>query len=263
LILNILVLGWGLTDTVHAAADVRTTALRLQYISNIDEISSGGFIFDQEKQKAGYLFFPFVYDFETNSTLNPYVGGSIGYGTADYSTLKMLYIGTRIDSGINFAPNKDMNMRLGGSYQMTYFGAPDQVGGSGYTLDASYRYHPDFGEWQPYILGRIRYGRNQLDINTKSQKYSFGIGKIKVGIITPVLAHLARLPIRVELYGAEIIIRGDMARILDTRYMDVAGAKLYLGSPILQQWISDITIGIQLIHGEHLKGASVGLGIKF
>jgi hypothetical protein len=89
------------------------------------------------------------------------------------------------------------------------------------------------------------------------------IGKIRTGIFTPVFAHPFGQALRVEIYGSALTLHGDMRHLLGTRYLWTVGTTAYLQSPVFQDWVNDLTLGIKIIRGEKFKGLSLGVGVKF
>jgi hypothetical protein len=248
--------------------DAAATAHRLLFFGSEDEIDSGHYALNNKQQKLGVLFFPLSYDLMPDSTVGPYLYGDIGYGTALYNQggqkqwIKMYALKT--GAGLRYTPNENTDLRIGGAYQLARFVANDTIKAHGQEAVASLSYHPWVGEWNPYIAATLRYMGTTIETPSEPSNTTHSvIGKLRAGVITPVLAYPFDLPTKIELYGAALSLHGDIPKLINSSYLWSAGAKLYLQSPILTDYISDITLGAQIVRGDKLKGFSVGVGVKF
>ncbi len=249
-------------SSVFARTGIDDTHKRLFYLGSEEEISSGVYLFGSDRQKLGSLYFPFVYDIENKSSYNPYISLSAGYGAARYKADKKwakLY-GLKLGGGIRYRPADDWDLRIGGSYQWCASSQNTAKKSNGYDIDATYTYRPYFGEWKPYLQTAIRYKYASLG---DKQNVSSITGRLKAGLVTPVFAYPFELPVRMEIYGEAMVLQGDMHHTFGGRYLGIAGAKAYMGSHIFQDWISELTLGVQYVKGRNVDGLSIGLGVKF
>jgi len=248
--------------TLSADASAVTSAHRLLFLSGEDVLSSGGYRFG-DGQRAGVLFFPFTYDLTDDSTTSLYLHASPGYSTAQYGSGQwMKIVGITLGGGIRYDISPESSLRIGGDYQWIRF-APATVEGHGYDLGVDYRYSSWHGEWNPYFSLGAHYRADSVTQSGTLHSSASTLAKAQIGIITPVLARPFGLPTRLEFYGGGYALHGDLPAILQSRYLGYAGAKAYIQSPILTEWISDITLSTQIVRGDHFKGFNLGLGVKF
>jgi hypothetical protein len=248
----------------YAQTDSTETAKRLFYLSGEEEISSGGYLFGTDSQKMGTLYFPFVYDITSESDFTPYITVSAGYAAARYGSPKkwMKLYGLKLGGGLKYSTKDTYDIRIGGAYQLSHFDNTSGVSARGYEFDATYTYHPYFGQWEPYLQAAIRYKHASIKANGITNNNSIA-GRLKAGIITPTFAHPFGLPMRMEIYGEGMMLHGDIQKTFGSKYLGIAGVKAYITSPILQSWISELTFGAQYVKGENLSGISIGVGVKF
>jgi len=259
--LSLLAVLW-LSGILSAGTPAVTTAHRLLFLSGEDVLSSGGYLFG-DGQKTGVLFFPFTYDLADDSSTSLYLHAAPGYGAAQYGSGQwMKIVGITFGGGIRYDISPKSSLRIGGDYQWMHF-TPATVEGYGYDLGIDYRYDTWHGEWNPYLTLGAHYRADSVTQTGTPHTAASTLAKAQIGIITPVLAHPFGLPTRFELYGGGYALHGDLPTILQTRYLGYIGAKAYIQSPVLTQWISDITLSTQIVRGENFKGFSLGLGVKF
>ncbi len=252
-----------LSLTAGAGTNAVTSAHRLLYLSGEDTLSSGGYALE-DGQKIGVLFFPFSYEFSSDNTSSLYLHASPGYGATQYgSKTWMKLYSLKLGGGLRYSTGTDSALRIGGTYQLSLFDPDSGITGKGYDVTAEYSYRPWFGEWNPYMTTQLRYwGSSVTHAGTTDTTHSLS-AKAQLGVITPTLARPFDLPLRLELYGGGIYLRGDLPRILQTQYLTYAGVKAYLQSPILTDYISDITFSVQAVRGEKFKGFYLGAGVTF
>ena len=246
-----------------ASTDAVTTAHRLLYLGGEDTLSSGGYVL-KDGQKAGVLFFPFSYELSPDSLTSLYLNASPGYGAARYGagTWMKLY-SLKLGSGLRYSAGVNSTWRIGGAYRLASFDQGSGIVAHEYDLSIDYKYSPWYGEWNPYLTTQLRYENTSVTQNGATNTAHSLSAKAQIGLITPTLAHPFGLPTRFELYGGGILLRGDLVHILSTRYLTYAGVKTYIQSPILPDYISDITLSTQVVRGEDFKGFSLGVGVKF
>jgi len=260
--LGVSLLTAGPVDTGRSA-----TAHRLLLFGGEEAIGTGYYTLGVPAQRLGVLFVPLHYDPVPESTSGPYLYGDIGYGAARYSGsgrdrwMKMYAL--KAGTGVRYSPGDDTDLRIGGAYQLARFAADQPIDGHGYDAEASLGYHPWIGEWNPSLDVSLRYTATAVTAAGRSDTTRSLIGKLRLGLITPVFAHPFGLPMKLELYGTALALHGDMATLMGTNTLWNAGIRTYLQSPVLQRWISDITLGAQIVRGKDLKGFSVGIGVKF
>ncbi len=257
----VLLAGVGLSP-VQGGTDVWNSAHRLLYFSSDDTLSGGQYTL-KDGQKIRLLFLPFSYAVSPDDTTSLYLTGSPGFGATTYGggTAMDVY-GAKLGGGLQYAAGVDSTVRIGGTYQyMTW----DAASPAGYGYDASlqYDYRPWYGGWNPYLTTQLRYYGTSLTRGTKKETTSSWSAKAQVGLVTPVFAHLFDLPIRLEVYGGGSAYQGDLIRILQTKYLTYAGVKAYMRSPILPDYLGDMTLTSQVVRGEDFKGLSIGLGVTF
>jgi len=249
--------------TMVAGTDATTTAHRLLYLGGEDTLSSGGYVLG-DGQKAGVLFFPFDYELSPDDVISLYLNASPGYGATQYNagTWMKLY-SLKLGGGLRYSAGVNSTWRIGGAYQLAAFDQASGITAHGYDLSIDYQYSPWYGEWNPYLTAQLRYKNTSVTQNGATNTAHSLSAKAQIGLITPILARPFGLPTRFELYGGGIFLRGDLVRILSTRYLTYAGVKAYIQSPILPDYISDITLSTQVVRGEDFKGFSLGVGVKF
>ncbi len=246
-----------------AGTDTTTTAHRLLYLGGEDTLSSGGYALG-DGQKAGVLFFPFSYELSPDDVTSLYLSASPGYGAAKYNGgAWMKLYSLKLGGGLRYSPGVNSSLRIGGTYQLAAFDPASGITGKGYDVTAAYDYRPWYGEWNPYITTELRYYSTSITHKNTTDTTHSQSAKAQIGLVTPTLAHPFGLPMRFEIYGGGIYLHGDLPRILQTHYFTYAGAKAYLQSPILPDYISDITFSVQAVRGENLKGFSMGVGVTF
>ena len=249
--------------TMFGGTDTVSTAHRLLYLSSEDTLSSGGYALG-DGQKAGVLFFPFAYELSPDDISSLYLNASPGYGAAQYGTgAWMKLYGLKLGGGLRYSTGVNSALRIGGSYQLTAFDPATGITGKGYDVTAAYSYRLWYGEWNPYATTELRYyGTSVTQGNTTDTTHSQS-ARAQIGLVTPALFHPFDLPMRLEVYGGGIYFHGDLPRILQTRYLTYAGVKTYLQSPILSDYISDITFSVQAVRGKDFRGFNLGVGVKF
>ncbi len=246
-----------------AGTDAVTTAHRLLYLSGEDTLSSGGYIL-KDGQKAGVLFFPFAYELSPDDVTSLYLSASPGYGAAQFGTgAWMKLYGLKLGGGLRYSTGINSTLRIGGTYQLAAFDPASSITGSGYDVTVAYSYRPWYGEWNPYVTTELRYyGTSVTQGGTTNTTHSQS-ARGQIGLVTPTIAHPFGLPMHLEIYGGGIYFHGDLPQILQTRYLTYAGVKTYLQSPILSDYISDITFSVQAVRGKDFRGFNLGVGVKF
>ena len=238
------------------------TAHRLLFLSGEDVLSSGAYRFG-DGQKAGVLFFPFTYDLSDDSSTSFYLHTAPGYSAAQYNSDQwMKPIGITLGGGIRYDLSPKSSLHIGGDYQWMNFAATG-IEGYGYDLGANYHYSSWHGEWNPYFTLGAHYKRDSITESGTAYASTSVLAKAQVGVVTPVIFRPFGLSTRLELYGGGYTLHGDLPEILQTRYLGYAGVKAYIQSPILTQWIQDLTLSVQVVRGENFKGFNLGLGVKF
>ena len=246
-----------------AGTDAITTVHRLLYLSGEDTLSSGGYIL-KDGQKAGVLFFPFSYELSPDDVTSLYLDASPGYGAAKYDGRAWMKLySLKLGGGLQYSPGVNSTLRVGGTYQLAAFDPASSITGSGYDVTVVYSYRPWYGEWNPYATTELRYYSTSVTQGSTTDTTHSQSARGQIGLVTPTLAHPFGLPMHFEVYGGGIYLHGDLPRILQTHYLTYAGAKAYLQSPVLSDYISDIIFSVQTVRGEDFKGFSMGVGVKF
>ena len=249
--------------TALADTDAVTTGHRLLYLGGEEALSGGGYVFG-DGQKVGVLFLPFSYELSPDGITSFYLSACPGYGTAQYNAAPWMKLyGLKLGGGLRYSIGVDSTLHIGGAYQLASFDPASSLSGSGYDVTAEYSCHPQYGGWNPYLATRLRYISTSITRAGATDTTHTFTAKSQIGLVTPALAYPFGLPLHLEIYGGGIYLQGDLARILQTHSFAYTGVTAYLKSPILSDYISDITFNLQVVRGEDLKGLNLGIGIRF
>ena len=267
------------------------------FFTSEDIISSGSYEFGDDDSTLDTKFLPLTHHFESDSDFyNFYVNGSIGYskykeknleirGSLDEIDIKTYAL--KLGGGVRMNILEDVDMMVGASYVYSkvnsHYKTPlkplnqddplDRALGyvfngddsfNTYELFTSIGYHPTINEFEPYVLGDIRYFDTTIDdpYTTISDVVST-ISKLKVGVTTPPVTSVNGLPLRLEFYASEVFISGDMSTAMDTDSFFVAGTTFHLGTATLIKQVSEVSFDINIVRGKNLDGFNWGFGFSF
>ena len=261
-----------------------------------DSISSGSYEFSNEDETLDTTFLPLIHHFESDSDFyNFYVNGSIGYSKyrddnlnlrGSLDAIKIKTYALKMGGGVRMNILEDTDMMIGGSYIYSKVNsdyittqdlrssdpvdrALDYVFNSDndfntYEFFTSVGYHPTINEYKPYVTADIRYFDTTIDdpYATISDVTST-ISKLKVGVITPPVASIVGLPLKLEFYASEVFISGDMNEAMDTDNFFVLGSTFHLGTTTLIKEVSEVSFDINIVRGDNLDGFNFGFGLSF
>ncbi len=267
------------------------------FFTSEDIISSGSYEFSNEDETLETTFLPLTHHFESDSDFyNFYVNGSVGYskyrledidrGAGSLDTIKIKTYALKLGGGIRMNILKDTDMMIGGSYiyskvnsdykthqplnlsdpvdrALNYvFNSDDDY--NTYELFTSLGYRTMINEYEPYVRGDIRYFDTKIDDHYATvSDVTSTISKLKVGVITPPVAAIVGLPLKLEFYASEVFISGDMNDAMDTDNFFVAGTTFHLGTTTLNDWVSEVSFDINIVRGDNLDGFNWGFGFSF
>ena len=267
----------------------------LLFFTSENIISSGSYEFGSSDKTLKTTFLPFTYQFKNDSDFyNFYVNGSIGYskykeknidfrGSLDEIDTKTYAL--KVGGGVRFNILKDTDMLLGGSYIYSKVNsdyntplplgnnpierALDYVFNSSNTFDTfewftSIGYHPTINEYKPYVRGDIRYFDTKInDSFATISDTASTISKLKVGVITPPVASIEGLPLKLEFYASDVFIYGDMKDALESNNFYVLGSTFHLGTTTLNKWVSDVSFDVNIVRSDNFDGFNFGFGLSF
>ncbi len=284
-------------DFRSAIEDVYIKAANtLLFFTSENIISSGSYTFGNDDQKLHTTFFPLTHHFESDSGFyNFYVNGSVGY--SKYEENNILFRGSideikirtyalKLGGGVRINILKDSDMMLGGSYiyskvNSDYYTpkplvstdpvdrALDYVFNSNnhfntYELYSSIGYHPTINEYKPYVRADIRYFDTKInDTYATISDTTSTISKLKAGVITPPVAKIVNLPLKLEFYASDVLISGDMREALDTNNFYVFGTTFHLATTTLNDWVSEVSFDVNIVRGDNIDGFNFGFGLSF
>lgn len=269
----------------------------LLFFTSDNIISSGSYEFGSEDSVLDTTSFPLTHHFKSDSDFyNFYINGGIGYSkyraeninsdSTGSETIKVKTFALKLGVGIRVNIQKDIDMMIGGSYIYskvnsdyytsktldlagTVANVHDHVFNSNdhfntYKFQSSIGYHPTINEYKPYLRADIRYFYTKINdtYSTISDTVST-VSKLKIGVITPFVVTIVKLPLKIEFYASDIFIAGDMKEILDSNSFYVLGTTFHLDGNTLHEWISEIFIDINIVRGDNVEGFNVGLGLSF
>ncbi len=296
-ILSVLIYSQAHADLRSEMEDVYLKAANtILFFTSEDIISSGSYEFGSEDSTLDTTFFPLTHHFESDSDFyNFYVNGSIGYSKyreknidirGSLDEIKIKTYALKMGGGVRMNILEDADMMVGGSYIYSKVNsdyrtpqplrpsdpvdrALDYVFNSDndfntYELFTSLGYHPTINEYEPYIRGDIRYFDTMIDdpYATISDTAST-ISKLKVGVITPPVASISGLPLKLELYASEVFIGGDMNEAMDTDNFYVLGSTFHLGTSTIVNRVSEVSFDVNIVRGDNLTGFNFGFGFSF
>ena len=255
------------------------------FFTSEDMINSGYYTFDDSDSTLATHFFPFTYQFKSDSNFyNFYVNGSIGF--SDYreniadDSLEIKSYAFKVGGGVRLNIFEDTDMMVGAAYiyskvdsdfstSLSSFLDIDEILNSSkvhdtYELSASIGYHPIINEYQPYVRAGVRYLTTNIDSERRTVSDTTSvITKLKAGVITPAVTTIYGLPLKLEFYASEIFLAGDMHDILGINNFFVLGTKVHLASPLNIDYIKEVTLDINMAKGNTFDGFNFGLGVSF
>jgi len=296
-LLSTLILSQAHADLRSQMEDVYVKAANtILFFTSEDIISSGSYEFSKEDETLDTTFFPLIHHFESDSDFyNFYVNGSIGYSKyrddnlnlrGSLDAIKITTYALKMGGGVRMNILEDTDMMIGGSYIYSKVNgdyittqdlrssdpvdrALDYVFNSDndfntYEFFTSVGYHPTINEYEPYVTADIRYFDTTIDdpYATISDVTST-ISKLKVGVITPPVASIVGLPLKLEFYASEVFISGDMNEAMDTDNFFVLGSTFHLGTTTLIKEVSEVSFDINIVRGDNLDGFNFGFGLSF
>jgi len=256
------------------------------FFTSEDIISSGHYSFDNSDTTLNTHFIPFTYQFESESSFyNFYGNGSIGFSKYQESPsptdrLDITTYAVKVGGGVRFKIAEDTDIMTGVSYLYSRSDSTFKtdlvlsddlkkiLNGSKthhtYEVSSSIGYHPMIHGYQPYARAGIRYFKTDIDSPyTSISKTSSTLTKLKVGVITPTVAKLYDLPLKLEFYASEVFLGGDMDDVLGFDHFFVAGTTAHLETSSLIRWIGEVTFDINIVQGENFDGFNFGFGLRF
>jgi len=274
-------------DTKSDLADTYAKGINaILFFTSEDIISSGRYSFDNSDTTLDTHFIPFTHQFTSDSPFyNFYLNGSIGFSKFKEvatltDTLKITTYAAKVGGGIRVKIANDTDLMVGTSYLYSYVDStfrstPPLIGDlktilngtkthHTYGLSSSLGYHPAIRGYHPYARAGIRYFKTDIDAPyTTISETTSTLGKFKVGVITPPLATVYNLPLKIEFYGAAVFLGGDMDDVLGFDHFFVAGTTAHLGASSLVSWVDEVTFDINVVKGENFDGFNFGLGVSF
>jgi hypothetical protein len=169
----------------------------------------------------------------------------------------------------------DLDVALGKSthagIRMTYLYAYGKDKSSS-SLSRSYRdhlyefsgyltYHPVWYRYKSYIMLEAK--QQTGDIGADHVPYTSWITKCNAGVFLPGSFTISKVTVRSELYLAEIMMAGDIKRILDENRFDIAGVRFYLGNPLHLPWVKDSRMEYNYVHASKMHGINFAIGVDF
>jgi len=271
------------------------------FFTSEDIISSGSYEFSKEDETLDTTFFPLTHHFESDSDFyNFYVNGSIGYSKyrddnlnlrGSLDAIKIKTYALKMGGGVRMNILEDTDMMIGGSYiyskvnsdyittqplspsDSTIEGQIDRALNYVFNSDNDFNtyefftsvgYHPTINEYKPYVTADIRYFDTKIDDPYATiSDVSSAISKLKVGVITPPVATIVGLPLKLEFYASEVFISGDMNEAMDTDNFFVLGSTFHLGTTTLIKEVSEVSFDINIVRGDNLDGFNFGFGLSF
>ncbi len=268
----------------------------LLFFTSENIISSGSYTFSNDDQKLRTYFFPMTHHFKSNSDFyNFYVDGSVGY--SKYEETNILFRGSvddldirtyalKLGGGIRMNLWQDTDMMIGGAYIYSKANSDyhtpnplvptdsvdrtlDYVFNSSNSFDtyefySSIGYHPSINGYDPYLRADLRYFDTSIDDPYATiSDISSTVSKLKAGVITPAVAKIADLPLRLEFYAWDVLLSGDMKEALDMRSFYVFGTTFHLGTATLNDWVSDVSFDVNIVTGDNIDGFNFGFGFAF
>jgi len=268
----------------------------LLFFTSENIISSGSYTFGSDDEKLHTTFFPLTHHFENDSDFyNFYVNGSVGYSKYEESNIDLRGSIDNIDirtyalkmgGGIRMNILEDTDMMLGASYIYSKVNsdyhtsipldntnpidkALNYVFNSNnhfntYELYSAVGYHPTINEYKPYVHADIRYFDTKInDLYATISDTTSIVSKFKVGVITPPVANIADLPLKLEFYAWDVLLSGDMKESLEMNSFYVFGTSFHLGTSTLNDWVSEVSFDINLVRGDNIDGFNFGFGLSF
>ena len=281
-------------DTKSDLADIYTKSVNaLLFFTSEDIISSGSYTFDSSNNTLDTHFIPFTYQFPSDSSFyNLYANGSVGYSksrSVGYSKSKGTVLGDSLDittyaikagGGVRLNLAKDLDMMMGASYIYSRVESEfpisvppnpiiDNILNSSknhhtYELSSSIEYHPTIDNFQPYVSADIRYFNTKIETEYATNPDTTSlISKLKMGVITPTLATVYGLPMKLEFYTSAVLLAGDLDDTLGFDKFYVAGATLHIETSSIVSWIEEVTLNANIVKGDNFDGFNFGAGLSF
>ena len=265
----------------------------LLFFTSEDIISSGTYTFDNDDQTLHTFFFPMTYQFKSDSDFyNFYADGSIGY--SKYREKNLLFRGSndeidiktyalKAGGGIRLNIAKDTQVMLGASYIYSKadsdYKTPKPLGNdlvdsalnyvfnsnnhfNTYELYGEAGYHPVIDGYAPYAEADIRYFNTMID-DPYIDDTTSTVSKLKLGVVTPPVANIAHMPIKLEFYAWDVLVFGDMQDALDMDNFYVAGMTLHFDTAHYTDLITGVKFDINLVKGDKIDGINFGFGLDF
>lgn len=282
------------------------------FFTSEDIISSGHYTFDEFDGTLDSYFFPFKYAFKSDcDDYNYFFNGSIGF--SDYKennidlnrnttndAFEFRTYALKLGGGTRFNTSLDTHINLGAAYiyshvQGNYTSTnpldisdphdkviKDILGSDQnhhtFEVSTSFNYRPVIAEYKPYVNIGIRHFRTKVDDTYAIiPDIKSSISKLNIGTITPPVADVFGLPLRLEPYASFIYLSGDIDDGLNLDRFYVVGTTFRFGSYPLTCWVEDVTelkrdtinwikeltFDVNFVKGHNFDGLNIGLGMKF
>ncbi len=296
-LLSTLIISQVHADLVNEAKNLYIQGVNsILFFTSEDIISSGSYEFANEDETLDTYFFPLTHHFESDSDFyNFYVNGSIGYSKFQEKNIdirnslddiKMRTYALKLGGGVRMNVLKDTDFMIGASYIYSkveseyYTSKPLNSSNSldrsiDYVFNSkddyntlefvtSLGYHPTINEYEPYIIGDVRYFDTKIDDTYATITNTTAvISKLKVGVVTPVVTSVMSLPLKLEFYASEVFIGGDMDDAMDVDDFYVLGTTFHLGTSTLVDWVGEVSFDMNIVKGDNLDGFNWGFGFSF
>lgn len=299
-------------DTKSTLANEYTRSLNaILFFTSEDLISSGHYTFHAFDATLDSYFFPFKYAFKSDcDDYNYFVNGSIGFSnyaqhnvdlnrnTKDAFNFRTYALKLGGGTRFNTSPNTHINLgaayiysHVSGSYmtsnpldmsnpidKMIHDTLNTNHNHHTFEVSSAFKYHPIINDYKPYISLGIRHFRTKIDDSyALIPDIQSSISELKVGVITPPVAEVFDLPLRIEPYASYIYLAGDIDNALNLNSFYVVGTTLRLSSYALTCWVEDVaslkrdtmdwikelTFDVNFVKGDNFDGFNIGLGVKF
>ncbi len=269
---------------------------RILLFTSEDILSSGSYKFGNNDSRLDTHSFPFTYNFKNNSDkYNFYINGSLGYskykeknidfrGSLDDNIIKTYAF--KLGGGICLNLIKDTDIKFGSAYIYSRLNSSydtslrldnskdidktlNHIFNSNnhfntYEFSSFIGYHPTFNKYKTYLNADIHYFHTNLNKSYATISDStYTISKLKIGVVTPTIFSIYKLPLKVEFYASDIFTNGDIKEVLKSNNLYLLGTTFHLGTTTINKYISEVSFNINIVRGDNLDGVNFGFGLSF
>jgi len=212
--------------------------------------------------------FSFRYNFESDSSINYFIGSSVGLNsyTNPVTTLELDSTVLSIEGGGRLKLNDSsyLSIATGIIYSdiETNLIANKDLDALTYQANIRYDYENSINDYDMYMTLFSGYYYTKVDDLAVDNSSSI-ISHIKVGGYSPELIQIYNLPFKVELYAQETFLSKDISDNLDIDNFTTVGMAFHLYTNTIVPLVDNVYLDINYVKGDNIEGLHIGLALSF